>query len=443
VVLSIAAGEFTQPLDIANRACQHMGARRITSFAQDGKTAGEINSCYDKLRAAELRRNIWTFAIKKCVMRPIDATYGLVTPGTWDATKTYLLGSLVVFNSIIYQARKAVPLNQEPDINPTYWAEAFVSLAAGPWSLQQSSNAPQPWSSGINYAQNAVVVGSDNFQYYSIANGNLGNNPVTDGGVHWQKTGPAGVGRGYFAGEVVYTQTAGAAPQVFISLANNNNDIPTAAPPAFVSTQVYTAGQTVTYSATVYQSTTDFNVGNTPTGTGAWIVQPATQPDLMAGDNWLLLGAATLSSLNIIYPLGTGPSNQAATRNIFKLPNGFLREAPQDPKAGSTNYLGAPSGLAYDDWTFEDGYIISRQVDPMTFRFGADVRDVTTMDPMFCELLGARIALECVEAVTQSAEKLQTIASTYAKFGGEARTVNGIETGSTEPETDDYITCRW
>lgn len=52
-------------------------------------------------------------------------------------------------------------------------------------------SAPAAWASGTTYAQYALVLGSNNHVYASIGAGNLGNNPVTDGGVHWQDDGLA------------------------------------------------------------------------------------------------------------------------------------------------------------------------------------------------------------------------------------------------------------
>jgi hypothetical protein len=61
---------------------------------------------------------------------------------------------------------------------------------------------------------------------------------------------------------------------------------------------------------------------------------------------------------------------------------------------------------------------------------------------MFCEGLACRIAVEVADALTQSGPQMQTIASAYKMFMGEARSANAIETGSDEPAVDDYISCR-
>ena len=124
--------------------------------------------------------------------------------------------------------------------------------------------------------------------------------------------------------------------------------------------------------------------------------------------------------------------------------SGFsLESGNEDPKAGSTSYLGAPSGLAYRDWEFEGNYIVSRDIGPIMLRFIADVVDVTTYDDMFCEGLACRLAEAVVQPLTQSSAKLQSIAAEYEKFMSEARIKNAIEVGAIEPAEDDYVTCRY
>ncbi|MDE2020785.1 MAG: hypothetical protein KGJ13_10650, partial [Patescibacteria group bacterium] len=146
---------------------------------------------------------------------------------------------------------------------------------------------------------------------------------------------------------------------------------------------------------------------------------------------------------DLSYPAGTGPAEENRTRNIFILPNGYLREAPQDPKAGSRTTLGGPTGLLYNDFTYENNFLISMTGNPIVFRFVADVSDTTLFDSMFVEGLAARIAMEVAEPLTQSAAKLQAIAAEYKLFMTEGRIVNGIETGPTEPPEDDYLSVRW
>lgn len=377
----MATSDFNSPVDIANRALQRCGAARITTFDDDSKNAAAVKFVYDKVRKAELRRNVWRFAVRKCVLRPVDTTTLTVVFADYDATKTYVLGSVVLYEGELYYALDAVPVSTPPPDNPTYWSTYFGQKVATPWTDETT----------------------------------------------------------YFAGDIVYYPATTEA-DVYISLGPDNADDPTEVP-AWDATVTYKEGDTVTHSAVVYQSTSYLNLNETPSGVAPWVTVPTTQVTQMMGQKWLKLDA-TLKNLVFTYPAGTGPSSNEGSRNVYILPAGYLREAPQDPKAGSTSFLGAPSGLAYTDWTFEGNLIVSREVRPILFRFVADIGEVTRMDPMFCEGFACRIAVEIVEELTQSDSKLSNIASIYGRFMNEARTVNGIETGPTEPPEDDWISCR-
>jgi hypothetical protein len=74
--------EFRTSIDIANRACQHLGQTRIGSagFNEVSKQAREIGAAYDVLRRAELERNPWRFAIRLAVLRAIDTDTMLLAP---------------------------------------------------------------------------------------------------------------------------------------------------------------------------------------------------------------------------------------------------------------------------------------------------------------------------------------------------------------------------
>lgn len=316
--------DFRTDVDIINRALQRCGATRITARSDTSKNAAETDFVYDKLREAELRRNVWRFSIRKSVLRAVDDDTMWITYPAWAIGTTYGVNAVVSYNGETWYSTQASNLGNTPSLQSTYWVLYFGSRVA---QLHDATLA-------------------------------------------------------YFAGEVVYISTT-----AYLSLQNDNDDTPPSA-------------------------------------------------------KWRTLTGATLTALDLIYPLGSGPVSQSGTRNVFVLPAGFLREAPQDPKAGSTSYLGAPSGLRYDDWEFEGIYIVSRESQPIIFRFAANVSDVSLMDPMFCEGLACRIALEVCEALTQSGEKLQSIGAAYNRFMSEARVVNGIETGPTEPPEDDFIACR-
>lgn len=373
--------DYSAPVDIGNRALQHCGVSRIVALTDDSKNASEISFCYDKLRRAELRRNVWRFAIRKTILRPVDDTTLKVVFAAYNVAKTYLQGSVVTLAGVPFRAVQPVPLATPPASGSAYWGAYYGPPVVFPWDTANS----------------------------------------------------------YAAGELVYTP-ANASAEVYLSLASDNADDP-AAPPAWDTTVTYSTGDTVTYAAAVYQSTRPLNLGVTPAGTAPWIAVPVAQATQMVGRKWLKLDA-TLTDFLIAYPADTGPRSQSGTRNVFCLPVGFLREAPQNPTAGVNQWLGAPAGLAETDWELESNLLVSSDATPIMFRFVADIDDVTQMDPMFCEGLAARIGLEVCEILTQSGDKMQGIGSVYKTFMNEARTVNGIETGPTQPPEDAFITCR-
>lgn len=374
--------DFQTSVDVGNRGLQHVGQARMTSLTQDYKGAAEVAFCIDKVRKAELQRNAWRFSIKNVALRAIDANTMTLVPAAYDAAKTYIVGSVVIQSGAIYLAVDAIPISTPPADNPSSWVPYYGPLTV---SLYDSTI-------------------------------------------------------GYYSGEVVYTPQAAGTYHVYLSLVSDNTADPTAVP-AYDAAVIYNKGDTVTYLTVVYQSTLDLNVGTTPTGVAPWITVPATQPVRMQGQDWIRLNA-TVASSKIIYPLGAGPRNQSTTRNIYRLPAGYLKKAPQDPKSGSVSFLGAPSGMSYDDWDFQGDYLITRDIQVIVLRFIADISDVTKMTPMFCEGWACRIAAEVCETLTQSTEKLTVIASAYKTFMGEARLANAIEIGSEEPAEDDYITCR-
>jgi hypothetical protein len=61
--------EYSTSTDVANRALQLVGAGLISSITANTRNAVQANFLYDKLRVAELRAHVWSFAI----------TYGTMT----------------------------------------------------------------------------------------------------------------------------------------------------------------------------------------------------------------------------------------------------------------------------------------------------------------------------------------------------------------------------
>jgi hypothetical protein len=298
----------------------------------------------------------------------------------------------------------------------------------------------------------------------------------------------------YAAGEIVYTTPGDGTNRAYLSLQSDNADNP-ATTTAWAATVTYRKNDVVTRSAVTYMSLIDLNVNNTPSAapqlwdavtsysignqvgasdgviytsltnanlnndpvtdggtnwTNTGVLNPWTRTFVGGAGSikWRQIGGAefpsgvTLTTFDPLYPLGAGPSSQASSRNVFHLPAGYLKQAPQDPKAGSTSWIGSPTNRGYDDWDFQDAYLVSSETGPITFRFIADVASVAQMNSMFCEGLGARLALATCETITQSREKIGTIGQIYEKFMRDARLQNFIETGPVEPPLDDWLACR-
>lgn len=375
---------FLLPIDIMNRALQRCGSdSRLVTVTDTTKACDEVTFCYDKLRIAELNRNPWRYAIRTAALRPLDTGVLRLTPITWDATKNYVPGSLTKLNNVIYFS-KSKNINLSPDISPDDWERYFGPMVVTPYDED-----------------------------------------IT-----------------YYPGELVYTP-ADRDYKIYMALVQSDDDPEDIAD--WDDETTYNSGDTVTGSdAVVYQSKTDLNLDNDPAGGGSpanWETIAGTQPNQRQGQNWLKLNS-TVASVPIIYPVGSGPSTQAGTSNVYVLPNGFVRTVAQDPKAGALTFLGGPGNNQYSDFEFQGNYLLTQQSGVLLFRFIADIADVKLMNAMFCEGLACRIALEVCEPLTNSRGKLADITTMYKVFMGEARIVDAIERGPTEPPEDEFVSVR-
>src|SRR5260221_165945 len=199
-----------RPADIGNRALQHCGASRMDAtlgFNDGSRGASEISSCYDKLREAELKRNVWTFATRRTILRAIDANTMLLSPALWVSTTTYFRGSIVADQSSnLWISRIPSNLNNDPLLT-TFWEPYFGPLAV----------------------------------------------PLYD----------ASGTTAYFAGEVIYTTPGDGTSRIYLSLQNANSDVPGTAT-AYDATVTFFKNQVVTYLAVAYMSLIDLNKANTP-----------------------------------------------------------------------------------------------------------------------------------------------------------------------------------
>jgi len=126
--------KFLYPVDIANRALDHCGIPPIVAFSDDSKAADRCNANYDKLRDAELRRNVWRFSIRKVALRAVDTTTMFLVPEAWDAAEEYPQGSIVLYNNIFYLADQYAPVGTTPGSpNEAYWVVYFGPQTVTPW----------------------------------------------------------------------------------------------------------------------------------------------------------------------------------------------------------------------------------------------------------------------------------------------------------------------
>jgi hypothetical protein len=433
----MTTNEFQTPADIANRGLQIVGARRITALTDSSKNAAAVNFVYDKLRRAELRRNNWRFAIRWATLRPIDTTTFLVVPAQWSAAQSYQAGAVVqdangdnwisglAFNvgnvpgatsawDVYYGPMTAVPWDTTGNTGYAIGEFVYENPAPGVFNiftaLTQTFNNPttanpdpgvvSTYSTTITYNKGNTVLWTDGFYYMSLIDNNLNNAPATY--LMWNAF------TSYSTNDLV----SGSDGKIYVSGVNSNvgND-----------------------------PTVDSGAHWTPTGS----LQPWTAQFVgnLSANGWQRQ-IATLADLNIIYPIGAGPATQTTTRNVFRLPYGYMRIAPQDPKAGIVPWLGAPVGNLPNDYLLQGNYLTSMTNVPINLRFSADVTYVVSMDPMFCEGLACRIAMGVCEELTQSADKMKMIASEYQRFMDDARVANGIELGTTEPDQDEWISVR-
>lgn len=435
--------EFLTPTDIGSRAAQYCGQTRldpVLGFADpSSKASSEIGFVYDKLRRAELQQNTWRFAIRVAPLRPIDGNTVLLAPTLWVQSTTYFKGSLV------------------SDASGMIWESTI------PNNLANFPAAGQVW---VPYFGPLTVSLYD-----------------TTGGT------------AYFAGDLVYTAPGDGTYRVYKSLISDNTDVPGTGTP-YSSTTTFYKNQVTTFNSVAYMSLIDLNTNNEPdlspaswasgttyaatnkvcgsdgviyssvgngnlghdptldathtfwTNTGVLCPWTTVFVGGVGSLNWLQLGGlefpmgVTLKTLDIQYPIGSGPLSQSTTRNVFRLPSNFLRKAPKDPKAGIYSPLGAPGNLAADDWEFRGDYLISWTGTPIMFPFVADVMDVTDFDAMFAEGLAARCAVAVEEPLTNSTSKSQFIQGEYQRFMNMAKQSNAIVIGSEEPPLDDWIACR-
>lgn len=408
---------FDTPVDIINRALQHCRQPRITTVTDHSEQAEETVFMYDKLREAEMSINLWRFATRRVILRALGIDTVTWVPVTWVATTTYAAGAVVSYSpptgvyaaqTMYWQTSKGKTGSASaltPEVDPD-WTKFFGLLTTDLYDTGAQGTSttsyqpgeivlvPAAYAGGTTYALNAVVS-SSTIWYVSLTAGNIGN-AVTNATywTPWTSRGRSVNSYGVTASNSPIPLTYPTGWKVYISLFSNNQDNPVSA-------------------------------------TG----------------NWLDLAAASITPLQIMWPIGCGPSHDLYTSGVFALPNGFLKKAPTNPKGGQSPYLGAFSGVAPEDWVEEDRYIVSNSPGPMMMRFIADIVDVTEMDASFCELLAASLAIDAAPSFKSLDPKLlpTILSDTKQRYRAEHRSAvvsNAIEIGPISQVENRYVTVR-
>jgi hypothetical protein len=156
---------FLYPVDIGNRALQHVGARRIATFADISKNASELGFLYDKIRKAELMRSVWRFAVRESALRAVTSTTTIFVPPTWLIGTTYGSGAIVSDpsgNGVLWQSFLNGNVGNTPGLSN-----------ANVWFIYYGPITMNPWSSTPSYYAGELVSYSGSV-YRSLLNGNIG-----------------------------------------------------------------------------------------------------------------------------------------------------------------------------------------------------------------------------------------------------------------------------
>lgn len=157
---------YQTSIDIANRALQHCGASRIVDFTDDSKNASAVAFCYDKLREAELRRNVWSFSIREVALRAVDATTTFLAAVAWAIGTTYTAGAVVSYQGATYESTASGNVGQTPGLDASAW-----ELYAGPRTIRAFLTNTGGTLSDVGYFSGELVL-SAGVVYRSLISNN-------------------------------------------------------------------------------------------------------------------------------------------------------------------------------------------------------------------------------------------------------------------------------
>lgn len=216
----------------------------------------------------------------------------------WSAGTTYKLGSVVTYQTIVYQSLQNANLNKNPSTETAWWVP--IELV---------------WSSTSTYAINANVVGTDGILYTSLQNANT-NHPPASSPSWWVGTSAAAAASASAAATSA-SNAASSASAASTSASNAaTSESNAAASASTASTQATNASN---YAAAASTSAT--NAANSASAASTSASNAAASYDLF-DDRYLGAKASDPSVDNDGNPLVTGAMYFNTTSNTTRIYNG-------------------------------------------------------------------------------------------------------------------------
>lgn len=216
----------------------------------------------------------------------------------WSAGTTYKLGSVVTYQTIVYQSLQNANLNKNPSTETAWWVP--IELV---------------WSSTSTYAINANVVGTDGILYTSLQNANTNHIPASS--PSWWVGTSAAAAASASAAATSASNAASSASAASTSASNAaTSESNAAASASTASTQATNASN---YAAAASTSAT--NAANSASAAATSASNAAASYDLF-DDRYLGAKASDPSVDNDGNPLVTGAMYFNTTSNTTRIYNG-------------------------------------------------------------------------------------------------------------------------
>lgn len=119
-------------VEIANRALQLLGAKRIVSLTEDSRNGRAVSAAYEPVKLAELRKHPWSFAVKR-VQLAEDTTAPL-----FDRTTAYSLPSDFI------RLLNPDPIANFNDLDWQIEGRKIITNDTGPLNLRYIYNVNDP-----------------------------------------------------------------------------------------------------------------------------------------------------------------------------------------------------------------------------------------------------------------------------------------------------------